>query len=263
MWGAHNELQQSTRLSSSSWFDARPEEDYGILHDEAYSRIQQPSSTWGYSPEWDRQLHVRELGYRLPLHDVSAACMSVLLFAMEPSNEEEEGEGEEEEGDEHWQGRMDLGVDGCSEEHSRQFQHAEYRHAGGSKYWYNDVAGDYGAQGTGGLGPQRELYGYEGAYQHGNLAGQHEGENEDERAREYDGVCEYKELREHEGTDEDASRAGQCADEDEDEAGPARRRRRKARKPRHPYTVTCALRKTNFFESSMEWEDEHFRSMYW
>jgi hypothetical protein len=92
MWGAHNELQQSTQSSSYSWFDTCPE-DYDVLHNEAYSRIQQPSSTWGHSPEWDHQLHVCELGYRLPLNDVSAACMLLLLFAMEPSNEEEEGEG--------------------------------------------------------------------------------------------------------------------------------------------------------------------------
>ncbi|KAF8593743.1 hypothetical protein BDV93DRAFT_582513 [Ceratobasidium sp. AG-I] len=48
--------------------------------------------------------------------------------------------------------------------------------------------------------------------------------------------------------------------EDEDGVGP--RRRQKARKARRPYTVTMALRKTNWFESSLEWENEHFRVVY-
>jgi hypothetical protein len=33
-------------------------------------------------------------------------------------------------------------------------------------------------------------------------------------------------------------------------------------KPRRPYTITCALWRTNWFESSLEWEDEDFRSTY-
>lgn len=33
-------------------------------------------------------------------------------------------------------------------------------------------------------------------------------------------------------------------------------------KPRRPYTITCALRHTNWFELSFRWENEHFRSVY-
>ncbi|KAG8722912.1 hypothetical protein FRC08_000012 [Ceratobasidium sp. 394] len=34
------------------------------------------------------------------------------------------------------------------------------------------------------------------------------------------------------------------------------------RKPRLPYTVTCALKKTNWFEMSLRWSDPDFRRMY-
>jgi hypothetical protein len=84
---------------------------------------------------------------------------------------------------------------------------------------------------------------------------------------------EYEYHQEQEVGDDREQRAGEreCWDDGNDEGsamgtedrgGIGPRRRQKARKPRRPYTVTMALRKTNWFESSMEWEDEHFRVVY-
>ncbi|KAG9089566.1 hypothetical protein FS749_001233 [Ceratobasidium sp. UAMH 11750] len=39
-------------------------------------------------------------------------------------------------------------------------------------------------------------------------------------------------------------------------------RRKKAHRPRRPYTVTCALRQTDWFERSFTWENEQFRALY-
>jgi hypothetical protein len=87
----------------------------------------------------------------------------------------------------------------------------------------------------------------------------------------------YEERGECEGEHEDASELGDNHDEqgeyrgegdgngtgsEEGDEEPVRRRQHKPRKPRRPYTVTCALRQTNWFESSMEWENEHFRVVY-
>ncbi|KAG8765212.1 hypothetical protein FRC12_007628 [Ceratobasidium sp. 428] len=68
-----------------------------------------------------------------------------------------------------------------------------------------------------------------------------------------------------EGGDENGDQ-GQGEEErygqDEDVDVQERRRRRRPQKDRRPYTITMAIRKTNWFESSMEWEDDHFRTEY-
>ncbi|KAG8731000.1 hypothetical protein FRC10_002125, partial [Ceratobasidium sp. 414] len=141
---------------------------------------------------------VCELGFRVALHDVSAACMSMLSLVMEPGEGEDEDEGSEE------------GEGECEGEGEWQEQHQEGREEG-----------------------------YE-----------REGEYVDEHGGGYDGQSEYLG-----GGDADATDA-------EEGTEPMRRKQQKARKLRRPYTVTCALRKTNWFESSMEWENEHFRVVY-
>jgi hypothetical protein len=102
--------------------------------------------------------------------------------------------------------------------------------------------------------------------------GNYDEEFEDRDMAEYAAGHGYESYREqevgydreeHMGVHEDwcdGNDEGAMAAEDEGEIGP--RRRQKARKPRRPYTVTMALRKTNWFESSMDWEDDHFRVVY-
>ncbi|KAG9084685.1 hypothetical protein FS749_005035 [Ceratobasidium sp. UAMH 11750] len=70
-----------------------------------------------------------------------------------------------------------------------------------------------------------------------------------------EGWCGYRSQDEH----EDPMTEGEDKDEDE---GVSVHGRRRNRKPRQPYTVTLALRKNNWFESSMGWEDNHFRTAY-
>lgn len=52
------------------------------------------------------------------------------------------------------------------------------------------------------------------------------------------------------------------AEDEEGEETQAQERQRRPKKPRRPYTISCAIRQTNFFESSLQWENEHFRTMY-
>jgi hypothetical protein len=85
-------------------------------------------------------------------------------------------------------------------------------------------------------------------------------EEEDEEDEEYEdeGRNGYQGDYQNEGEgDADAMEV-----EEGEEALERPGRRQKPRKPRRPYSVTCALRKTNWFESSLEWEDEHFRAIY-
>lgn len=75
MWGHRNLLQlDTTPPLSSSWFNSCPEEEYEVLCGTVYSECaftSSQSSTQGHSHEWVDQLRTHELGYRLPLHDVS------------------------------------------------------------------------------------------------------------------------------------------------------------------------------------------------
>jgi hypothetical protein len=97
-----------------------------------------------------------------------------------------------------------------------------------------------------------------GGHQWENPGGsEHEYEYHQEREVGYGGE---QPAGEHEGRHDGSDEGSGMDAEDRGEIGP--RRRQKPRKPRRPYTVTMALRKTNWFESSMEWEDEHFRSVY-
>jgi hypothetical protein len=70
---------------------------------------------------------------------------------------------------------------------------------------------------------------------------------------------EYGDLYEHAGQDEDED---EMEAEYEEEPVRERERRRRPPKPRRPYTITCAQRQTNWFESSLQWENEHFRAVY-
>jgi hypothetical protein len=67
---------------------------------------------------------------------------------------------------------------------------------------------------------------------------------------------------EDEDEDEDEDEEGEPMPMDIEDEERMPRRWQKPRKLRQPYSVTCALRKTNWFESSMEWENEHFRTVY-
>ncbi|KAG9081987.1 hypothetical protein FRC06_005296 [Ceratobasidium sp. 370] len=92
--------------------------------------------------------------------------------------------------------------------------------------------------------------------------GDDEDGDQDEDDDEYEGEHEGGEGHEgeegREGGDvyqgDGAYRGDGAMGVEEDEEELARRRRQKPRKPRRPYSVTCALRKTNWFESSLEWE---------
>ncbi|KAG8730348.1 hypothetical protein FRC10_002850, partial [Ceratobasidium sp. 414] len=72
-----------------------------------------------------------------------------------------------------------------------------------------------------------------------------QGQSGDQYGSQYEGGYTYEGEGHHEGT-------GQ----------PMQGTQRKLRKPRQPYTVTCALCKTNWFESLMEWENADFHGVY-
>ncbi|KAG9083720.1 hypothetical protein FRC07_013838, partial [Ceratobasidium sp. 392] len=90
------------------WFDHAPqqtESQHGLSLSEArHIPAQYPPDSYDYSPDWVPRsielntglFRVRELGFQLGLHDVPAACLSVLSLAMEPGvHEQQEREGEE------------------------------------------------------------------------------------------------------------------------------------------------------------------------
>ncbi|KAG8729640.1 hypothetical protein FRC10_003552 [Ceratobasidium sp. 414] len=135
---------------------------------------------------------IDELGYRLGPHDIPAASMLVLSFAMEP-------------------GRVEAEEGGYGE----GYEGEEYQ--GECGYVWPQYEGESVGQ--------------------GQLGDQYRSRYEDERMYEGEGHSE--------GT-------GQ----------PTRGRWKKSQKPHLPYTVTCALCKTNWFESSMEWENTDFRTVY-
>ncbi|QRV93585.1 DDE superfamily endonuclease [Ceratobasidium sp. AG-Ba] len=89
-------------------------------------------------------------------------------------------------------------------------------------------------------------------------------EDEDQGLNARRGVVQAPCLED--GYDDEAQDIGEMertvVDESEGDWDQPPRQRRKPRKPRRPYTVTMSLRKTNFFELSLEWEDEHFRTLY-
>jgi hypothetical protein len=164
---------------------------------------------------------VRELGFRLARHDMLVASMSMLTFAMEPGEGEDEGnrqredeedrhepDEEDDEEDEEEDEDQEMGdIDECPDE---RMGGQQWEHAGGYEHEYE--------------------------YDQERHADEHEGR--------------------HDGEDEGSAMGA------EDRGGIGPRRRQKTRKPRRPYTVTMALRKTNWFESSLGWEDEHFRVVY-
>lgn len=113
----------------------------------------------------------------------------------------------------------------------------------------SNFQGDYGG----------EYEAYEDQRVSGWDADEHESEHEQGRTSNNGHEYEYH-GGDHEGRDDRNIGSRAIDAEDTSEAGPTRWQ--KARKPRRPYTVTMALRKTNWFESSLEWEDEYFRVVY-
>jgi hypothetical protein len=193
---------------------------------------------------------VRELGFRLGLHDIPAACMSMMSFAMERGQGEEEEEGEGEGEGEDGYGGEGEDEDDCARQfmdvYQHQFVHEDRdertahrvdQHVG--EYEYRDgFAHERAGQFEGGR---------TGDYEDRHIGSAGGFEHEAERAGERMAGYEVEDADEGVGDPEEGLRHG---------------RRKKPRKPRRPYSVTCALRKTNWFESSMEWEDEHFRVIY-